>query len=270
MNDQQNAIEVEDLTVAYQEQPVLWDIDLQVPEGALMAIVGPNGAGKSTLIKTILGLMQPAAGQVRIYGKSYAEQRKLVGYVPQRGSVDWDFPTSVLDVVMMGRYGRLGWFKRPSAREREMALEALAKVGMADYAHRQISQLSGGQQQRTFLARALVQDAQIYFMDEPFQGVDATTEKAIIAILKELSAAAKTVVVVHHDLQTVQEYFDHVLLLNIRRIAAGPVDEVFTQENLRRTYGGRVAFTQGSAAPHPSALVEQAELPNLQKEAVGD
>jgi manganese/zinc/iron transport system ATP- binding protein len=248
MDAQLNAIEVEDLTVAYHEQPVLWDIDLQVPEGALMAIVGPNGAGKSTLIKTILGLMQPAAGQIRIYGKSYAEQRKLVGYVPQRGSVDWDFPTSVLDVVMMGRYGRLGWFRRPGGGEREMALEALAKVGMADYAQRQISQLSGGQQQRTFLARALVQDAQIYFMDEPFQGVDATTEKAIIAILKELSAADKTVVVVHHDLQTVQEYFDHVLLLNVRRIAAGRVDEVFTHENLRRTYGGRVAFTDGTAA----------------------
>ncbi|MBX3000417.1 MAG: metal ABC transporter ATP-binding protein [Caldilineaceae bacterium] len=269
MNDQQNAIEVEDLTVAYHEQPVLWDIDLQVPEGALMAIVGPNGAGKSTLIKTILGLMHPAAGQVRIYGKSYAEQRKLVGYVPQRGSVDWDFPTSVLDVVMMGRYGRLGWFKRPGVKEREMALEALAKVGMADYAHRQISQLSGGQQQRTFLARALVQDAQIYFMDEPFQGVDATTEKAIIAILKELSAAAKTVVVVHHDLQTVQEYFDHVLLLNVRRIAAGPVDQVFTQENLRRTYGGRVAFTNGTATPHPPAVDAPTGLPGLQKEAVG-
>jgi manganese/zinc/iron transport system ATP- binding protein len=276
MDIQQNAIEVEDLTVAYQDQPVLWDIDLQVPEGALMAIVGPNGAGKSTLIKTILGLMQPAAGQVRIYGKPYAEQRKLVGYVPQRGSVDWDFPTSVLDVVMMGRYGRLGWFKRPGAGEREMALEALGKVGMVDYAHRQISQLSGGQQQRTFLARALVQDAQIYFMDEPFQGVDATTEKAIIAILKELSAADKTVVVVHHDLQTVQEYFDHVLLLNVRRIAAGRVKEVFTQENLRRTYGGRVAFANGSAAdamvdlPHTPILAENDELRRMPEEAVGD
>lgn len=248
MERQEQAIEVEDLTVAYNEQPVLWDIDLQVPTGALMAVVGPNGAGKSTLIKTILGLIQPAAGQVRIYGKPYAQQRRLVGYVPQRGSVDWDFPTSVLDVVMMGRYGQLGWFKRPGATERAAALEALAKVGMADYAQRQISQLSGGQQQRTFLARALVQDAQIYFMDEPFQGVDATTEKAIVAILKELSAAGKTVVVVHHDLQTVPEYFDYVLLLNVRRIAAGPVDEVFTGENLRRTYGGRVSFVGAGAA----------------------
>lgn len=256
MNRPINAIEVEDLTVAYQEQPVLWDIDLHVPEGALMAIVGPNGAGKSTLIKTILGLVPPAAGRVRIYGRPYAEQRRLVGYVPQRGSVDWDFPTNVLDVVMMGRYGRLGWFKRPGQQERRLALEALAKVGMADYAGRQISQLSGGQQQRTFLARALVQDAQIYFMDEPFQGVDATTEKAIVSLLKELSAAGKTVVVVHHDLQTVEEYFDSVLLLNVRRIAAGPVGQVFTHENLARTYGGRMA-TLAPAAEAPAGAVDE-------------
>lgn len=236
------AIAVEDLTLAYDDKPVLWDIDLHVPAGILMAIVGPNGAGKTTLIKAILGLLKPAAGRVTIYNKPYAEQRQLVGYVPQRGSVDWDFPTSVLDVVMMGRYGNLGWFKRPGRRERELALEALHKVGMADFADRQISQLSGGQQQRTFLARALVQDAQVYFMDEPFQGVDATTERAIITLLQELRAAGKTVVVVHHDLQTVPEYFDWVTLLNVRRIASGPVNEVFTDENLRLTYGGRVAF----------------------------
>ncbi|MEM7118787.1 MAG: metal ABC transporter ATP-binding protein [Chloroflexota bacterium] len=236
------AVEVEDLTLAYGEKPVLWDIDLHVPEGILMAIVGPNGAGKTTLIKSILGLLKPAAGRVSIYNKPYAQQRKIVGYVPQRGSVDWDFPTSVLDVVMMGRYGNLGWFKRPRREERQMALDALAKVGMIDYAGRQISQLSGGQQQRTFLARALVQDAQIYFMDEPFQGVDATTERAIITLLKELRAAGKTVVAVHHDLQTVPEYFDWVTLLNVRRIASGPVNDVFTEENLRLAYGGRVAF----------------------------
>jgi manganese/zinc/iron transport system ATP- binding protein len=236
------AIEVTELTVAYGDKPVLWDVDVSVPAGTLMAIVGPNGAGKTTLIKAILGLIAPAAGQVLIYGKSYREQRHLVGYVPQRGSVDWDFPTSVLDVVMMGRYGALGWFKRPGARERSQALEALAKVGMSDYADRQISQLSGGQQQRTFLARALVQDAQVYFMDEPFQGVDATTERAIVTLLKDLRAAGKTVCVVHHDLQTVPEYFDWVTLLNVRRIASGPVDDVFTEENLRLTYGGRVAF----------------------------
>jgi manganese/zinc/iron transport system ATP- binding protein len=194
------------------------------------------------LIKSILGLVKPAAGQVLVHGKSFAEQRHLVGYVPQRGSVDWDFPTSVLDVVMMGRYGTLGWFKRPGASERAAALDALDKVGMKPYAERQISQLSGGQQQRVFLARALVQDAQLYFMDEPFQGVDATTERAIVALLQELRKAGKTVVVVHHDLQTVPEYFDRVTMLNVRRIASGPVSEVFTEQNLRKAYGGKVAF----------------------------
>ncbi len=238
----ESAIEVEDLTVAYRDQPVLWDVDLNVPAGILMAIVGPNGAGKTTLIKVILGLVRAAAGRVSIYGQSYSVQRRLVGYVPQRGSVDWDFPTSVLDVVMMGRYGALGWIRRPGSRERKLALEALEKVGMQDLAHRQISQLSGGQQQRVFLARALVQDAQIYFMDEPFQGVDATTERAIVALLQELRAAGKTIVVVHHDLQTVVDYFDWVTLLNVRRVASGPVREVFTEKNLRLTYGGRIAF----------------------------
>lgn len=236
------AIEVTDLTIAYKDKPVLWDVDMDVPSGTLMAIVGPNGAGKTTLIKSILGLVKPAAGQVLVYGKTFAEQRHLVGYVPQRGSVDWDFPTSVLDVVMMGRYGALGWFKRPGASEHAAALQALDKVGMKLYAERQISQLSGGQQQRVFLARALVQDAQLYFMDEPFQGVDATTERAIVTLLQELRSAGKTVVVVHHDLQTVPEYFDWVTLLNVRRIASGPVSEVFTEQNLRKAYGGKVAF----------------------------
>jgi manganese/zinc/iron transport system ATP- binding protein len=241
-----HALEITDLTVAYGEKPVLWDIDLEVPAGTLLAIVGPNGAGKTTLIKSILGLVEPAAGQVRIHGKAYSEQRHMVAYVPQRGSVDWDFPTSVLDVVMMGRYGALGWFRRPGQKERQLALEALDKVGMRAFADRQISQLSGGQQQRTFLARALIQDADVYLMDEPFQGVDATTERAIIALLQELRAAGKTVAVVHHDLQTVTEYFDWVMLLNVRRVAGGPVDEVFTDENLRQTYGGRVAFLSRS------------------------
>lgn len=236
------AIQVTDLTVTYNEKPVLWDVDMEVPEGVLMAIVGPNGAGKTTLIKTILGLLEPAAGRVLIQGKPYKEKRHMVGYVPQRGTVDWDFPTTVIDVVMMGRYGSLGWFKRPGKAERQAAYEALEKVGMSAFARRQISQLSGGQQQRVFLARALVQNASIYFMDEPFQGVDAVTERAIIALLQELRAAGKTVVVVHHDLQTVPEYFDWVMLLNVRRIASGPMAEVFTDENLRLTYGGRLAF----------------------------
>lgn len=244
MHDQTPAIEVNDLTVAYREKPVLWDVDLQVPTGVLMAIVGPNGAGKSTLIKAALGLVRAAAGQVLVHGRPYAEQRKLVAYVPQRGSVDWDFPTSVLDVVMMGCYGALGWLRRPGKKQREAAMAALAQVGMQDFAERQISQLSGGQQQRVFLARALVQDARLYLMDEPFQGVDAKTERAIVTVLQQLREEGKTVVVVHHDLETVSEYFDQVLLLNVRRIASGPVDEVFTEENLRLTYGGRVPFLQ--------------------------
>jgi manganese/zinc/iron transport system ATP- binding protein len=253
MKQNQLAVQINDLTVAYRDKPVLWDVDLEVPSGTLLAIVGPNGAGKTTLIKAVLGLVPPAAGRVLVYGKPYIQQRRLVGYVPQRGSVDWDFPTSVLDVVMMGRYGALGWIRRPGRRERTLALEALEKVGMRAFSDRQISQLSGGQQQRVFLARALVQDAQVYMMDEPFQGVDATTERAIVALLQELRAAGKTVVVVHHDLQTVHEYFDWVTLLNVRRIASGPVQEVFTDDNLRLTYGGRVAFIRGPGTSVASA-----------------
>ena len=231
------AVKVDDLTVAYNYKPVLWDIDLEIPEGVLMAIVGPNGAGKSTLIKAILGILKPIAGSVSIYGKPYNKQRSLVAYVPQKGSVDWDFPTTAVDVVMMGTYGSLGWIKRPGINEKKAALEALEKVGMLPFKDRQISQLSGGQQQRIFLARALVQDASIYFMDEPFQGVDATTEIAIINILKELRKAKKTVVVVHHDLQTVPEYFDWVTFLNVKKIATGPVMDIFNDDNLTKTYG---------------------------------
>jgi manganese/zinc/iron transport system ATP- binding protein len=251
--DHTDAIEVTDLTVAYQDRPVLWDVDVNVPPGILMAIIGPNGAGKTTLLKSILGLVRPAAGQVSIYGKPYAQQRRLVGYVPQRGSVDWDFPTSVLDVVMMGRYGTLGWIRRPGRQEVILAKEALEKVGMLSFADRQIGQLSGGQQQRVFLARALVQDAQVYFMDEPFQGVDATTERAIVGLLQELRKAGRTVVVVHHDLQTVAEYFDWVTMLNVRRVASGPVSQVFNEQNLRLTYGGRVAFLRSSVEQVDSA-----------------
>ncbi len=232
-----NAITIDDLTVAYNYKPVLWDIDLTIPEGVMMAIVGPNGAGKSTLIKSILGIIKPIAGTVSIYGKDYDKQRKLVAYVPQKGSVDWDFPTTALDVVMMGTYGSLGWIKRPGKKEKKQALEALEKVGMLSFKGRQISQLSGGQQQRIFLARALVQNASIYFMDEPFQGVDATTEKAIVRILKELKNAGKTLVVVHHDLQTVPEYFDWVTFLNVKKIATGPVKEIFNDAYLTQTYG---------------------------------
>ncbi|CAN5685616.1 metal ABC transporter ATP-binding protein [soil metagenome] len=253
MKSEALAIEVNDLTVAYQDKPVLWDIDVEVPAGVLMAIVGPNGAGKSTLIRAILGLVPAAAGQVLIHGAPYAQQRRITGYVPQRGSVDWDFPTSVLDVVMMGAYGSLGWFRRPGKREKERARFALEQVGMADFAERQISQLSGGQQQRVFLARALVQDSLVYLMDEPFQGVDAKTERAIVTVLQELRSAGRTVVVVHHDLETVAEYFEWVLLLNVKRIACGPVEEIFNEENLRATYGGKVPLLRSSEVSGASA-----------------
>ncbi|MCY4064212.1 MAG: ABC transporter ATP-binding protein [Chloroflexi bacterium] len=239
------ALSVDDLTVAYHEKPAIWDIDLDVPAGVLMAIVGPNGAGKSTLIKAVLNLIPRAAGTVSFYGEPYERARSLVGYVPQRGSVDWDFPTSVLDVVTMGLYGKLGWFRRPGKTERALALAALEQVGLVDFAERQISQLSGGQQQRTFLARALVQDAQIYFMDEPFAAVDAVTENAIVNILRQLNQRGKTVLVVHHDLQTVEEYFDWVTLLNVEVIASGPTLETFTLANLQKTYGGRVSSLHG-------------------------
>jgi manganese/zinc/iron transport system ATP- binding protein len=251
------AIEVADLTVAYGTTPVLWDVDLTVPPGVLMAIVGPNGAGKTTLIKAILELVRPAAGRVRIHGRPYEAERRLVAYVPQRRTVDWDFPTNVLDVVLMGRYGALGWLRRPGRRDRTLALEALEQVGMLHFADRQISQLSGGQQQRVFLARALVQDAQVYLMDEPFQGVDATTERAIVELLRRLRAEGRTVVCVHHDLQTVAEYFDWATLLNVRRIASGPVDEVFTEDNLRLTYGGLVGFLAQNGR---RAVAERAEV----------
>jgi len=241
------AFEIHDMTVAYQRRPVLWDIDLTIPEGNLVGIVGPNGAGKTTLIKAALGLVPLASGKVEIYGKSYRDQRRLVGYVPQRESVDWDFPVTVNDVVLMGTYGRLGWFRRPGRPERDIAEKCLEQVGMSAFANRQIRQLSGGQQQRVFLARALAQDAQLYFLDEPFAGVDAATESAIVDLLHTLRSGGKTVLVVHHDLQTVRDYFDHVILLNMRLIACGPVDTTFTNDNLQKTYGGRLTILDEAA-----------------------
>ena len=241
-NDIPFALVIDDLTVAYNSKPAIWDVDLRIPEGVLAAIVGPNGAGKSTLIKAALNLIPRSAGTVQFYGLTYAKARSFVGYVPQRGSVDWDFPTSVIDVVTMGLYGKLGWIRRPGRKEHDAAMYALEQVGLQDFANRQISQLSGGQQQRTFLARALVQDAQIYFMDEPFAAVDAVTERAIIVIMRELRAQGKTVLVVHHDLQTVEEYFDWVTLLNVEVVDNGPVGSIFTPEKLRKTYGGRVSY----------------------------
>lgn len=240
-------VSVHDLTVAYHRKPVLWDVDLDIPEGKLTAIVGPNGAGKSTLIKAVLDIIPKASGRILIYGKPFSKQRKNVAYVPQRESVDWDFPIDALGVVMMGRYGAVGWCKPLGSRDKAKAMEALERVGMADYATQQINQLSGGQQQRVFLARALAQESKIYFMDEPFASVDAATERAIVQVLSDLRSAGKTIVVVHHDLQTVCEYFDHVILLNMRVVAHGSVDSVFTQENLKKTYGGRLTLLSEAA-----------------------
>ena len=260
--DEEAAVSVHDLTVAYRDTPVLWDIDVAIPTGTLTAIIGPNGAGKSTLLKAIMGLVPVATGTVEIFGHTSPKQRRLIGYVPQRGSVDWNFPTDALDVVTMGTYGQLGWVRRPGKAERDRAMHALEQVGMADFADRQISQLSGGQQQRVFLARALVQDQQLYFMDEPFAGVDAATEKSIVAILQQLRSEGKTVVVVHHDLESAPDYFDWLVLLNARLIAAGPMRETFTAANLERAYGGtltlfqprsvqRIAGTSDDADPEP-------------------
>jgi manganese/zinc/iron transport system ATP- binding protein len=242
------ALEIEDLTVAYADKPVLWDIDLQVPKGVKMAIIGPNGAGKSTLVKAAMGLVKPVAGEVRIFGRSREHAESQIAYVPQRATLSWDFPTDVIDVVTMGTYGRVGWFRRCGAAEKEQAMAALEQVGMADFARRPIAALSGGQQQRVLLGRALVQDAPIYILDEPFQGVDAPTERAIISVLDELADSGKTIIVVHHDLQTIPEYFDAVLLLNVRAIDSGPVDKVFTEENLRLTFGGRVGVLAATGA----------------------
>ena len=235
-------LSIHSLTVAYHRKPVLWDVDYDAPPGRLIAIVGPNGAGKSTLIKAALGLIPSLSGEVRFWGRPLRAVRSRVGYVPQRESVDWDFPVSALDVVAMGRYAQIGWLKRVSRAHREAARECLDRVGLAEFASRQIAQLSGGQQQRVFLARALAQEADLYLMDEPFASVDAATERAIVQVLRDLRDAGRTCVVVHHDLQTVREYFDDALLLNMRIVASGAVADVFTDENLRRTYGGKLTL----------------------------
>ncbi len=235
-------LSVYDLTVAYDRRPVIWDIGFQIPPGSLVGIVGPNGAGKSTLLKAIMHLVPMTSGRIEIFGLPWNRNRHRVGYVPQRESVDWDFPISALDVVTMGLYREIGWCRPVNRRHRAAAMKALEQVGVADLAGRQISQLSGGQQQRTFLARALVQNADLYLMDEPFAAVDAATEQAIVSILRAMKQNGKTAIVIHHDLHTVPEYFDYVILLNMRIVAHGPVDTVFTRENLERTYGGRLTL----------------------------
>ncbi|MBX3408315.1 MAG: ABC transporter ATP-binding protein [Phycisphaeraceae bacterium] len=249
------ALCIHDMTVAYHKRPVLWDVDLDVPRGSLVGVLGPNGAGKSTLIKAVIDQVPRASGNVLIFGGPYSERRERIGYVPQRESVDWDFPVTALDVAAMGLYGRIGWFGRVKRRHREQALAAMERMGIADLANRQISQLSGGQQQRTFLARALVQDADLYLMDEPFAGVDAATERTIVEILRELRARGKTVLVVHHDLQTVREYFDRVILLNMRVVAHGRTVDVFNASNLQKTYGGTLTLLADAAeAMHRSGV----------------
>jgi len=235
-------LDIHDMTVAYDRRPVLWNIDLTLNKPGLTAIVGPNGAGKSTLIKAVMGLIPMASGRVTSWGRPVGEQLSRIGYVPQRESVDWDFPINVVDTVLMGTYGELGWFRRPKRRHRERAMQCLERVGMQKFAKRQIGQLSGGQQQRVFLARALAQQADLYFMDEPMAGVDATTERIIFELLKTLRDAGRTIVVVHHDLRTVKEYFDDVVLLNVRVVASGSVESTFTAEKLQATYGGRLSI----------------------------
>ncbi len=237
-------VEVEQLTVHYSKVPVLWDVHFAIPKGTLLAIVGPNGAGKSTLLKAMLGIVKRVAGSVRLDGVPFEECRGSVAYVPQKSSVDWNFPITVLDLVLMGRYRKLGWFKWPKLCDRQAARRALALVGMEAFEARQISELSGGQQQRLFIARALLQEADIYFLDEPFAGVDMTTEEAIWQLLKRLKSEGKTVLVVHHDLSTVESTFDWALLLNTSVIACGPIGEVFHQENIFRTYGKSPALLE--------------------------
>jgi manganese/zinc/iron transport system ATP- binding protein len=237
-------VEVHDLTVAYDNKPVLWNADFSIPKGKMVGIVGPNGAGKSTLLKSIMGLIPAASGFVKIFDESLKKVRHKVAYVPQKESVDWEFPATVLDVVEMGRYGNKSLFKRLNKQDQQISIEALKKVKMLDYAYRHISELSGGQQQRIFIARGLAQEADLYFMDEPFSGVDMASEKAIVNILLELKKEGKTIFVVHHDLQSAMDYFDWMVLINKRIVACGPIQDVFTTEMLQKTYGGNLSLLE--------------------------
>jgi len=237
------ALGLRGLTVSYGEKPAIFSVDASFPANKMSAIVGPNGAGKSTLLKAALGVIPRLSGEVHVFGTAIESARKRIAYVPQSASVDWDFPTSVLDVVQMGLYRKVGLLGRLSGHGKTSAFACLDRVGMADFAARQIGQLSGGQQQRVFLARALAQDADLYLLDEPFAGVDAATERAIIAVLKQLKTEGKAVVAVHHDLSTVRDYFDHVFMINVRRIAEGSVASTFTADNLQAAYGGRLTTT---------------------------
>jgi manganese/zinc/iron transport system ATP- binding protein len=245
--DEVPVLKIDQLTVNYDKTPVLWDISFEIPKGKLVGIIGPNGAGKSTLLKAALNLVKPISGRIEFFGKPLRSMRKKVAYVPQRTSVDWDFPITVLDVVLMGRYGQLGFFKWPKKADKAAARAALDMVGMQPFEHRQISQLSGGQQQRVFIARALLQDAEMYMMDEPFAGVDIATEKAIVFLLEELKLKGKTLFIVHHDLNTVERYFDWIIMLNTCLIASGPVSEMFNAASIARAYGRNFALLDEAA-----------------------
>ncbi len=256
MPSKTHAIEVHDLTVTYDRRPALWDIDLTLPTGQLIGIIGPNGAGKSTLIKSIMDLIPLSSGWTKIFDQPLEDVRDRVSYVPQRNSVDWDFPASVMDVVLMGRYPKRGLFRWLNKEDKKVALKALETVGMESFKDRQIAQLSGGQQQRVFLARALAQKADIYFMDEPFKGVDASTESAVLSLMKEMRSQGKTLIVVHHDLESAYEYFDWIVLLNTSLVAYGPKEKVFTPELLNQTYGGKLTMLDKIAD-----LIRQNDLP---------
>ncbi|MFT5903901.1 MAG: manganese/zinc/iron transport system ATP- binding protein [Flammeovirgaceae bacterium] len=234
------AFEAHNLTVSYDKQPVLWDIDFEIPEGKLVGIIGPNGSGKTTLLKAAMGILETDSGYVKVFEKNPDMVRERMGYVPQRQSVDWDFPATVMDITLMGRYRKGRLFGRLSKSDEEIAADSLNRVGMYDYRNRQISELSGGQQQRVFIARSLAQQADVYLMDEPLVGIDAASEESILKILGEMRTAGKTVIMVHHDLHTALEFFDWVILLNTRLVAAGPKEEVLTEENLRTAYGGKL------------------------------
>ncbi|MBK9191190.1 MAG: metal ABC transporter ATP-binding protein [Crocinitomicaceae bacterium] len=255
-----HAIEVHNLTVSYDGKPVLWDIDFNLDSGQIIGIIGPNGSGKTTSLKAIMGLLKPASGFVKIFGKSLDEVRDRVAYVPQRESVDWDFPASVLDVVLMGRSKSQNLFRRANKTDIGIALQSIEKVGLTEFKNRQISQLSGGQQQRVFIARALAQQADLYLMDEPFVGVDAATESAILELLREMKSNGKTVLIIHHDLQTVSDYFDYLVLLNTRLIAKGTPPEVLTRENLSNAYGGQLTLLSKIVD-----LIRQNEFPVREK-----
>ncbi len=254
------ALETHNLTVSYNKKPVLWNVDFKLPAGQIVGIIGPNGSGKTTLLKSIMGLTPLSSGYVEIFGSQLDKVRNKISYVPQKESVDWDFPASVMDVVLMGRYSPKNLFKRISKRDRDLAAEALEKVNLLEYSDRQISQLSGGQQQRVFIARSLTQNADLFIMDEPFVGVDAATEQAILRLMQEMKQQGKTVIVVHHDLQTAKDYFDWIVLLNTRLVASGPKSEIFNEDLLQEAYGGKL-----NVLSKVGELVRQNDFPIREK-----